>query len=301
MNVLKTVERLGIDGDVRGDELIAACPAHKDRTGKADAHPSWSINLTKGVFLCFSCGWKGSLKSLVEYLTGEKVRAEVDLDPQAMNEVIASLRAVEDSMQRFGTTRPGLPENALKVYSRPPEEALRARRVSAEACQSLEALWDHRTESWILVIRDAWGSLLGWQVKGTKGRTFRNFPTGVQKSRSLFGFDWASSSDFVVVVESPLDAVYLASYDVPAVATYGASISLEQARILSSQWSLVIAAFDNDAAGRKATRTLINSPVKINLCVMQYSDAEHKDPGEMPIRSLLYGIKTAPSAFMMDL
>jgi hypothetical protein len=40
MSVLQTVERLGIDGKVQGDELIAACPAHKDRTGKADAHPS---------------------------------------------------------------------------------------------------------------------------------------------------------------------------------------------------------------------------------------------------------------------
>lgn len=300
MSVLQTVERLGIDGKVQGDELIAACPAHKDRTGKADAHPSWSINLTKGVFLCFSCGWKGSLRSLVEYLTGEKYQREVDLDPGAMTDIISSLRAVEDSMQRFGVTRPGLPENALKVYSRPPEGALRARQVSADACQSLGALWDHRTESWVLVIRDPAGELLGWQIKGTRDRSFRNFPTGVKKRRSLFGFDWSADSDFVVVVESPLDAVYLATHHVPAVATYGASISLEQSRLLSSQWSLVISAFDNDAAGRKATKTLINSPAKINLCVMPYTD-DSKDPGEMPIRTLLHNIKTAPSAFVMDL
>lgn len=300
MNVVKTLESLGIDGEVRGTELFAACPAHKDRTGKPDNDPSWSINIDKGVHHCFSCGFKGSLKSLVKYMTGEDWVDEIDLRPGAMADVLSSLREVDVDSQKYGSVVRTLPESALNVFSAPPEHALRQRRVSSAACRNLGALWDHRTDSWILTIRDSQDRLLGWQIKGTVDRTFRNFPTGVPKRESLFGFSSARSSDFVVVVESPLDAVYLASYQVPAVATYGASVSLQQSRLLSMQWGLVISAFDNDEAGRKATKTLINSPASINLCVMQYAD-DSKDPGEMPIRALLHQIKTAPNAFVMDL
>lgn len=249
---------------------------------------------------CFSCGYKGSLASLVEYLTGETLVEDLSERRAAMGEIIDSLGSIEDQMQRMGRSSRGLPENALKVFSRPPEGALLSRQVSAPACKNMEALWDGRSDSWVLVIRSATGALLGWQVKGTRTRDFRNFPTGVQKSRSLYGFAHAASSDFVVVVESPLDAVRLTTHRIPAVATYGASVSTEQIRLLSSQWQLVISAFDNDAAGKKATKTLINSPTALNLCVMPYTD-DSKDPGEMPLRSLLHNIKTAPSAFTMDL
>lgn len=300
MNVIKTIESLGIDGDVRGNELVAACPAHKDRTGKPDNDPSWSINLDKGVHHCFSCGWKGSLKSLVKYMTGEDLLDEVDLRPGAMADVLSSLQDVDVEAQRYGSYRKVLPENSLAVFTEPPEDALRDRKVSGAACRDLGALWDHRSDSWILTIRDSQDCLLGWQVKSTRNKSFRNFPPGVPKRESLFGFSTARRSDFVVVVESPLDAVYLASYKVPAVATYGASVSLQQSRLLSMQWGLVISAFDNDAAGRKATKMLINSPSAINLCVMQYTD-ETKDPGEMPIRALLHQIRTAPSPFVLDL
>lgn len=300
MNVLATVASLGIDGQVRGTELVAACPAHKDRTGKPDGSPSWSINLDKGMHHCFSCGYKGSLKSLVRYMTGEDWDEEIDLRPGAMSEVLSSLQQVDVDSQQYGTFTRTLPETALNVFGEPPEHALQQRRVSSAACRNLGALWDSRTESWILTIRDSHDRLLGWQIKGTLDRTFRNFPPGVPKRESLFGFASARSSDFVVVVESPLDAVYLASYKVPAVATYGASVSLQQSRLLSMQWGLVISAFDNDEAGRKATKTLINSPSAINLCVMQYTD-DTKDPGDMPIRALLHQIKTAPNAFVMDL
>lgn len=249
---------------------------------------------------CFSCGYKGSLKSLVRFMTGEDLDEDgIDLRPGAMSPVLAMLGGMDIDSQQYADRPQVFPDSALEVFTEPPEHALRQRKVSARACRDTESLWDPRTQSWILVIRDPQGRLLGWQVKGTLDRTFRNFPTGVLKRRSLFAFSYSRDSDFVVVVESPLDATYLATHHVPAVATYGASVSREQQQILSSQWGLVITAFDNDEAGRKATKTLVNSPLSLNLCVMQYVD-DSKDPGEMPIRTLLHQIKTAPSPFVMD-
>jgi DNA primase len=58
IDVLATLERLGIEGKESGDEYVARCPMHAARTGREDSHPSWSINLQTGLFLCFSCGYR---------------------------------------------------------------------------------------------------------------------------------------------------------------------------------------------------------------------------------------------------
>ena len=44
---------------------------HEQRTGKPDRHPSWSINQYTYSHFCFSCGYKGTLTSLIIDVTGE--------------------------------------------------------------------------------------------------------------------------------------------------------------------------------------------------------------------------------------
>jgi DNA primase len=56
---------LGIETVQRNDELTGLCPMHLERTGREDSRPSWSMNAETGVHHCFSCGYKGTLVSLV--------------------------------------------------------------------------------------------------------------------------------------------------------------------------------------------------------------------------------------------
>ena len=56
---------LGIETTQRGDELTGLCPMHLERTGRQDNNPSWSMNAETGVHHCFSCGYKGTLLTLV--------------------------------------------------------------------------------------------------------------------------------------------------------------------------------------------------------------------------------------------
>ena len=96
MKVLTTIESLGIDGDVRGNELIAACPAHKERTGRPDNDPSWSINLDKGMHHCLGG----------ETLVGTKNgRVPIrDLDGQKVD-LLTSDGWVASTVRDFGTQR----------------------------------------------------------------------------------------------------------------------------------------------------------------------------------------------------
>ena len=47
-----------------GDELMALCPFHEEK------QPSFSLNVEKGVFICFGCGESGNIFHLIEHLTG---------------------------------------------------------------------------------------------------------------------------------------------------------------------------------------------------------------------------------------
>ena len=54
----------------RGIEVNGLCPMHKKRTGKEDHNPSWWINSETGAHICFSCGYKGNIYTLVADIKG---------------------------------------------------------------------------------------------------------------------------------------------------------------------------------------------------------------------------------------
>ena len=293
IDVLATLERLGIEGRQSGDEFTARCPKHFERTGREDAHPSWSINLSTGLFLCFSCGYRGSLHTLV-------MDTEGVADIEAAREFIVK-GSLQNSIDRIpGAYRPvvqksGVPESKLGAFTEPPAWALRSRHVTATACRHYGVLWSTYDECWILPIRDHDGLLLGWQEKSQTGRHFRNVPIGVKKSEALFGYHTFSGGQ-MVVVESPLDAVRLHSEGISgAVAVYGAIVSKRQIQLMTAADEVVMA-LDADEAGRKASRELLQSTRGVLKAVRFFAyDGNAKDPGDMTGDQIVDGITSARS------
>lgn len=293
IDVAATLERLGIEGRESGDELVARCPKHFERTGREDAHPSWSINLQTGLFLCFSCGYRGSLYSLVMDIEGV-----ADMEAAKTFVVkgnLPSALARIPGPYHPPTPRSAIAESRLGAYVAPPLWALRSRHVTATACDHYGVLWSTYDESWILPIRDYDGLLLGWQEKSEVGRMFRNYPAGVKKSSTLFGYHRFSGGQ-MIVVESPLDAVRLHSEGFPgAVATYGAIVSKTQIQLMSAADEVVMA-LDADDAGRKASRELLQSTRGVLKAVRFFTyDGRAKDPGDMSPDQIRLGIADAKS------
>ena len=139
----------------------------------------------------------------------------------------------------------------------------------------------------------------GWQEKGASGRFFKNQPAGVKKSKTVFGVE-VMAKDILVVVESPLDVVRLAAAGVEgAISTYGAILSEDQAKIIRTA-DKVIAAFDNDDAGRKANEQMHGFSRKygIDLSYFNYKGINVKDPGDMTINEIHQGIETAKTSVL---
>lgn len=307
-DVQQALLRMGILVEERNSELTGYCPMHLERTGKEDHNPSWSMNTETGVHHCFSCGYKGTLLTLVAEVrelktdwgrldfeaAKEWLRSNVEIDFELLSKQLEEMRDTYIYMPKPVE----MSEARLAVFDSPPQWALDARGLSAEACALHSVKWDARQEAWITPIRNSDGfKLMGWQEKGQTNRTFRNRPTGVTKSMTLFGIDsWKSGT--MIVVESPLDVVRLSSYGITGgVSTFGASISEAQVDLMRMADKLIIA-FDNpriDAAGEKASKDMFarTKDTGLECWFFNYSGTDAKDVGDMGEEDILSALSNS--------
>jgi hypothetical protein len=314
VDILLVLDALGIEHDERGIESHALCPMHHIRTGRADNSPSWWINTETGMHICFSCGYKGNLLQLVcdinEFYTDvwgkgyayDYVQAKIWLSQVSEIPIEKLLEMVQSLPNRLEALPKPLEmsEARLAIFVSPPEAELAKRNISVEAAEKYGLLWDKNKATWILPLREPENNkLMGWQEKGTVHRTFFNRPGGLQKSKTLFGIE-NQNEDVVIVVESPLDCARLASAGVNgAVAICGSSISEEQVKLLRSS-DKIIAAFDRDTAGYKASEELRKFARKygLNLFFFSYPYSGAKDPGDLTDEEIIWGIAAAKSSIL---
>lgn len=271
-----------------GKEITGKCPVHIRTVGKEDRSPSWSMNSETGLWICFSCGARGTLSMLVSELTGEE------------DTVLLVHRLLIDS----GLSRLNAPERTkpepdvdwltFSRFSRVPERLLSGRGLDDAAAWRLGVRWDTEAKCWIIPIVSPLGELKGWQAKKTGW--FKNVPEGVVKSTTLFGIERFTSGT-AVLVESPLDVVRLASVtdEVQGLASFGAFVSTEQMSLLASAAQKVIVAMDNDRAGWAANRHLSKNLPHLRGGVrwFDYADSDAKDIGDMSNREIMRGIQQA--------
>lgn len=284
-NVLEVLEELNLD-IVRVDdaEVWARCPQHAARTGKADRRASFSVHQEKGVFNCFSCGYKGSLVDLVaDTLRVEYGQATTWLNGKSG--LAAAARRLEARHIDVPTRRPasGL-EADYVTFAYPPDAELDHRKISLDAAVRFGIRWNE--DGWVLPIRDPLTyQLLGWQTK--HGSKVRNNPPGVKKSETLFGLS-AFEGDWVYLVESPLDCARLWTAGFPgAVASFGAIVSNAQIDLLVRTANTVVIALDNDAAGW-ASAPEVERRLAGRVQILRFTYPEGaKDPGDMSDQQIL--------------
>jgi DNA primase len=290
-----TLSRLGIEAvNTRGDEIQGYCPAHAERTGKEDRNPSWWINSDTGQHICFSCGFKGGLYTLISYVEQiefDKAREWLGSTGSLMSRFTRLLEEKKPVLEETLVVT----ESMLHAFVDPPEEALAVRGLTLNAARAYELMWDARKKNWIMPIRDPLTEkLLGWQEKGYDRRHFNNQPAKVKKSTALFGYKQYVGGQ-MVVVESPLDVVRLASVGVfGGVATYGALVSMAQFNLLRGAERLIIA-LDNDQAGKAASLTLLDLCKEMGkeAWFFNYSHTDMKDVGGMSKVEIESGLETA--------
>lgn len=291
-----------------GDEVYAHCPGHYGMLGREDRSASWSVNADSGMHNCFSCGFGGNLATLVAdrrnlstpWGLPDLVAARRWLETAVGLDVTGLAERLEEIRDAYLSAPPPLEisEARLAVFEPPPDWALQARGLTSDACRTYSILWNSREEQWITPVRNPEsGKLVGWQVKGQTTRMFKNFPTNMRKSRTVFGWDCYPGGT-AVVVESPLDAARItATGAAHGLSTMGAKISDVQFKILRNVDRLVFA-MDNpriDAAGRQASDKILEAARAglFECWFFKYPPREVKDPGDMLDVEIIHGVESA--------
>ena len=282
----------------RGSEVNGLCPMHKQRTGKDDHRPSWWINTETGAHICFSCGYKGNIYTLISDVKGIDYHDARDyIDDTAEVPIDSLMKRIKELPQYIQAEPEQIPmsEARLAVYTDAPDIELKKRFLTRESVDAHGVRWDTKLESWILPIRDPFDlSLWGWQEKGARGRFFKNQPVGVKKSKTVFGVGMISTQKDLIIVESPLDAVRLTGLGHVSISIFGATISTEQAKLMRIA-PRIIAAFDNDKAGHAANEQIRKFSYKYGmpLYYFNYTGIDVKDVGDMAEKEIERGIKTS--------
>lgn len=161
--ILSLVERYLGRGHFSGDDNISVrCPFHKD--GK-ETRPSFSVNVTNGVWQCFTCHTAGSLPKLLRALGLPRHR--IDSELKDVKDELAANRARVDwnKRARWQSRDPFLapqilPETLLKPYEWCPTNLLKS-GFDQQWLHWLDIGFDRINNRVMYPIRDVYGNLAG--------------------------------------------------------------------------------------------------------------------------------------------
>lgn len=288
-DIAHVLQTAGVEISRIGDrEITGRCPVHVRVVGREDRSPSWSINAMTGLWICFSCGSRGTLSSLLRELSGDdSISAQQFL-------VNAGMQRLTTSQESPALTPVVVDRDAFFNFERVSDRKCAGRNLHPDIVYRFGVRWNPVNKSWAMPIISSLGQLQGWQEK--KPGWVRNYPVGVKKGHTLFGIERVRSRT-VVLVESPLDVVRFAGvFDKPnAVASFGATVSDEQRRLLTHIADRVVIAMDNDEAGLVASKYLykmMDTPRR-GIRWWNYKGMDVKDIGDMTDDQIEQGLKTA--------
>lgn len=284
--------------DVRtrsGHEWQCLCPYHDDTS------PSFSVNVRRGLFICYACGAKGKMESLSRYLqTGEHVEHHSSIDD--VKSKIAELRGTGPALQRLVA-----PEwldfwRADDTY----RDKWATRSITADRVHDLFCLgYDVEMDALVIPIHDWHGRVPATfkrYMDPEPGSPKYKYPRQFKIAHHLYG-GWqarthspVSRLPMVAITEGSIDTLAVWQAGTPSVALLGARMSQAQRNILAALDPIeVLILTDKDTAGQNASMeiqaSLRRSGIMVN--VPKYWPKGAKDMGEMSTDQIVEVVESA--------
>ena len=253
---IQALLNLGIDVPVGVDEVSILCPFHDDNS------ESCSINLDKGVWICFAGCGQGSLKSFIQEYK--------DWDFKQVNQYLVSYK--DTHSKRLFIEPPIVEEGPLPEVNVPFKLGMVPKWIFDRGFdkQSMKK-WlcgISPANGLIIPVKDINFRTVGWITRQEKQIPKYLYSKGLKKSHILFGQPYIRDCEYVCVTEGPLDAMWLNQLGFPAVALLGMCMSEKQKDlILTLPTKEIILCLDNDEArqrGKKRAFELLDNKIKVS-------------------------------------
>lgn len=268
----EVLESMGIVVSHRkGEWIMCHCP-NTENHANGDKNPSFGFNEDELVYNCFVCGG-GSLLDLVKQqqaLDAEDAEVWLKQHSRIETQRTSDLKSKLDKIIHKSTTPETLPElplSTLDNFSSDYNGWIEARGISDKIAEKYGIRFDYEGHGGIIIPHFWEYKLRGYQVRhlvteiDSQGRTHYlcgicNSPVpkytstkGMPKNITLYGYDMclAEEANRVIVVESPMTVLYLASLGYHSVATFGSWGQKQMDHL--SVFDRVYLWPDNDAAG----------------------------------------------------
>lgn len=252
-------EIIGVCGITIGSQLdthyLVFCPFHYNKNT-----PACEIDKEKGLFICFSCGERGTLLDLVmrttnrNYFEASRIISNaakgIDFASKIEKEIVVKEEFKEfdsETISRLNLSL--LNDDRAKKY-------FEGRNIYLDAVRYFNLGYSEKQDMVTVPVYSHTGICVGFVGRSLEGKSFKN-STGLPRNKVLFNLNNCKFKE-IVIVESSFDAIRLWQLNIPAVATLGANLGKNQLELLNKYATKIILAMDQDDAGKKLTQNLYN-------------------------------------------
>lgn len=253
---------------IRGEELTACSPLRDER------RPSFSINLSTGLWIDRGgegINSRGNIVSLLAHLRQETYGETADYLLEVYGHILDNADGLELNIQL--ELEPAevtlLAQEKYENRINKPSEYLKSRKIAIETQKLFNTGISEKGDAICLPWHDWQGRIINMKYRSIKNKDFWYSSGGQPVKKHLYGLflvidlhrkqrKQEVSLSPVYLVESEIDALYLWSIGIPAVAFGGSSISEQQQELLTGKLSdcELILATDNDKVGKKFREVL---------------------------------------------
>ena len=272
-------EVLSVCGINFGTELdthyLIFCPFHNNRNT-----PACEIDKEKGLFICFSCGERGTLLDLVMRTTNRTYFEA--------SRVISSAAKSQDftkTIEKAIEDKPDFVEFDSETISRLHNTLIENERASSyfanrgidkSAIRFFNLGYSDKQDMVTVPVYTHENMCVGFVARSVEGKAFKN-STGLPRNKVLFNLNNVKYQRFAIV-ESSFDVIRLWQLNIPAVATLGSNLGKQQIDLIKKYSNGIIIASDTDDAGDKLKDNLIKNIN--NVSILEFPEG-CKDIGDM--------------------
>lgn len=256
----------------RGVERPFRCQVHDDSNASA------SVNVLKGVWVCYACGAHG-------IVDGE-----------------AAVPSAEDLLKLLAEEEPPriYPESWLDIFDAHGPSPYWEGRYGYQVARRFRCGTHPMTGAPTYPVRNAAGQVTGVVIRQEHEEPKYKYPYGTRVSETFFGT--LTPARVIILVEGASDVMAVEEPGLPAswrvLGCYGSGLHYPQARIIAEfSPDVVIAAFDDDKAGNLAIERAHVTLTDIAPVVSHHwSTVGGSDPGNVSASDRIASLRTTLSA-----